>query len=489
MRKNGRISRFRQSLLSRYLLIIMIALIFLPIIIPISFGLYNELGVLVEDKPLSGLSEEAGLYASGLRLEKMWHAEALHLKDALPAEVDARLEELSRTYTRSMMFWVDGEGETQTAIGPVATSVSADAADREDSINPDLIPAHWTAAQAISFMKEGSNGDPFTIVAFIGDKAEAGQGFMVMQLPRIWMNKGRSPLYMNSYGWVLIFIVLLFAAVSWLFFEKIRRRLLRLQRAMTTGGQEGFPDLIPKGKPDEIGMLEEAFNTMVTELKDSRRRELEEEGLRKRLISDLSHDLRTPLTVVRSHVYTLGTESLSEEGRQSLRLMDERIADLSVLIDNLLSYNLLTSGRVILKPERKDVLRLMRESAAAWYPLWEKEGFEVDIDLEGEPLYWEVDEIWFRRVLDNLYQNIMRHASSGRYVGLFTEIRGGSRVIIISDHGQGLQSTTGAKGAGLGLSIVDLLLGRMKLMWNADSSSSGTSIVIFAPGDGNLNKT
>lgn len=87
---------------------------------------------------------------------------------------------------------------------------------------------------------------------------------------------------------------------------------------MVFTGQEGLPQIVPPGKPDEIGRLEEAFNTMVTELKAGRAREAEEEALRKRLVADLSHDLRTPLTVIRSHLHVLGKEPLSPHGQSSL---------------------------------------------------------------------------------------------------------------------------------------------------------------------------
>ncbi|MDQ0196179.1 sensor histidine kinase [Paenibacillus wynnii] len=474
MTKNKRFYLFRQSLLFRYLLIIMVALLFLPIIFPMSYILYNLVNELVVGKPTSTLTAEAGLYNNGQKLEQMWHTEALHLKDASPEEVNERLRQLSESYSRALMFWVNGVGELEHVFSPLDTATV------EDAMDEAHIPAQWTATESIAFMKASTDSNPFTVVAFVGDKAELGQGFMVMQIPRSLIKAVSSPAPVIIYGTVLLVLFLGFAVVSWLFFDRIRRRLLRLQTAMTRAEKDGFPGLIQKGKTDEIGKLEEAFNTMVIELKDSRRRELDEEQLRKRLISDLSHDLRTPLTVIRSHVYNLGKEKLSEEGARSLILMDERIADLSVLMDNLLSYNLLTSGRITLKLERKDILRLLRESAAAWYPLWEREGFSVEIELDEESLYWQVDEIWFRRVLDNLYQNIMRHAHGGLYVGLSTQIRNGVHAIVISDHGSGMNSDSNTKGAGLGLSIVDLLLSRMNLKWEVKSSSTGTSIVIYS---------
>ncbi|MEK3986100.1 histidine kinase dimerization/phospho-acceptor domain-containing protein [Paenibacillus sp. FSL K6-3166] len=472
MRGLGRIRKQRNSsLLSGYLLIIVSALLFIPVVLPLSFVLYNMVNEVTKGAP----PVDTSLYSSVAALEAMWHKEALQLEDASSEGINKRLDELSRKYTEATMFWVDGQGMTRLILTP-------------DKGNPDHgsgVPEQWTAAEAIYFMKESTKRDPLAIVAFMGDRVDAGKGFMVMQIPNKLLNKGA---YGGVGAWALYYFVLFvlfggFALVSLLFFRKIRKRLLQLQTAMTITGPDRMPKSIMTGKLDEIGRLEEAFNTMVAKLDESRKREIEEEELRKRLVSNLSHDLRTPLTVIRSHIHVMTKESLTPKGQQSLELMDKRIADLSVLIENLLSYNLLNSGRITLKRERKDVLRLLRESAAAWYPVWEKETFEIDIELEAEPLFWMVDEVWFRRILDNLFQNIVRHASSGLYVGISTESRNGKRVILITDHGRGIQSPSDYKGAGLGLSIVDLLMKHMELEWDMESRGDGTSIVIFNPRD------
>lgn len=473
MRGKGRIRKQRtSSLLSGYLFIIVAALLFIPVVLPLSFVLYNIANEVTKGVPPVGTS----LYASVKALETMWHEEALTLEDASAEAINERLQELNRKYNEATMFWVDGQGMTQFMLIPEGRD--------HDKANMDIrFPDQWTAAEAISFMKESRKRDPLAIVAFVGDRVESGKGFMVMQVPSALLNR-ESYGGLGAWAWYNFVLVVLFggfALISWLFFRKIRKRLMGLQTAMTITGPDRIPKSIATGKLDEIGQLEEAFNTMVAKLEESRLRELEEEDLRKRLVSNLSHDLRTPLTVIRSHIHVMTKESLTLQGQQSLQLMDERIADLSVLIENLLSYNLLNSGRVTLNRERKDVLRLLRESAAAWYPVWEKEGFDVEIDLEAAPLFWLVDEVWFRCILDNLYQNIVRHALSGRYVGISTELRNGQRVIIIADHGRGIESPTDSKGAGLGLSIVDLLIQHMELAWDVESTLEGTSVIIFDP--------
>jgi len=245
---------------------------------------------------------------------------------------------------------------------------------------------------------------------------------------------------------------------------------------------DGIPEPVIVNKHDEIGQLEDAFNDMVVQLRESMHREREEEDLRKQLISHLSHDLRTPLTVIRSHIYSLQKERLSTHGVESIQLIDAKIHDLSGLIDNLLSYNLLTSGRYTLMTEKIDVLRLVRESAVAWYPLWEKEHFEVDVNIlniQGEPLFWDVDEGWFRRIVDNLFQNVVRHARSGGYIGVYSEVRHGEVSIVIIDHGEGMSSSTDAKGVGIGLAIVAFLTREMGLRLETISSSEGTRVYLY----------
>lgn len=325
----------------------------------------------------------------------------------------------------------------------------------------------------------------FTVVAFIGDAESLGKGFMVIEVPKEVQSTRSDSVSDRTFYFVYVLILLMFVAfvaVSWMFFVNMRRRLLSLQYAMTVQGQNGLPEPIQVKREDEIGQLENAFNGMVAKLGRSLKREREEEELRKRLIANLSHDLRTPLTVIRGHVHTLQKEPLSDRGQELLKLTESKLGDLGGLIDNLLSYNLLTSGRYTLQPVQADVLRIVRESAAAWYPLWEKEGFEVDVSLQEEPLWWLVDIQWFRRILDNLFQNVLRHAHSGLYIGIATETAGGRTAIVISDHGQGMQSSSGGKGAGIGLAIIGFLTREMGLSMLIESSSQGTRVLLYPAG-------
>lgn len=461
MSRRQNTGRFRNSLTSQYLAIVLSAMLLVPILFPITTSIYFLITVSINNLPPASSSP----YSNGSQLASIWHKEAASLDGASPQQINESLEKLRDTYPKINMFWVDAQGRTQLQLPKQA--------DRQLT---------WNASEAIQFMKNAVGGDPFTVVAFIGgDEAQQQQGFMVMELPRSLMTADMPVNRVEPiiYGSVFILLTGLFVLVSWLFFRHIRKRLLRLTSSMTLPGPNGIPRPIVQKKRDEIGQLEAAYNHMVYQLEAGRQREQEEEQLRKSLIAHLSHDLRTPLTVIGSHIYSLEKEPISERGKQSLQLILSKMKDLSGLIDNLLSYSLLTSGRAKLQLVEQDAVRVIRESAAAWYPIWEKEQIEPEIELDDASLMWSIDEQWFRRVLDNLFQNVVRHAKEGHYIGIrTTRLANNQQALIITDRGRGFKNHSPDKGAGIGVMVVDYLVKEMHLTWHINSSDKGTEIII-----------
>ena len=482
--------RFGRSLMSRYIILILAAVLFVPVVLPIISVIY----IVVVNNTDTNMNRAAP-YGDVTKISNLWSHEAKNLDGASDEEIKARLEQLHDSYPKSSMYRVNVSGETLFILGgedvTLLKSTSPDG--RTDTTlrwsldsgqtTETHIPSLWNVNNTVQFMKVASFRDPLTVVAYIGGaEQDKGQGFMIIEVPRslLQMNQSNWPMELLYLGIVMTLIFLIFIIMSILFFARIRKRLIRLQTAMMTTGKEGLPLPVDIRRSDEVGQLEESFNQMVHQLSDSRHREREEEQLRKRLIAGLSHDLRTPLTVIRGHMHALHKEELSEQGDRSLHRMEAKMEDLGGLIDNMLSYNLLTSGKYTLKLEEKDILRIVRETAAAWYPVWEKEQFEIDIDLPEEPLIWHMDEQGMRRILDNLFQNVIRHADSGKYIGISTQEIQGETAIVIQDRGPGMQPNSDTKGTGLGLSIVDLLIREMGLRKRVDSSDTGVQTYIYS---------
>lgn len=276
------------------------------------------------------------------------------------------------------------------------------------------------------------------------------------------------------------FIIVSFVVISWLFFLRLRKRLTLLQEVMSCSpNNNSFPKPISVQTDlmDEIDQLGSSFNWMIQQLEDSRKREYEEELLRHRLIANLSHDLRTPLTILRGHITRLNKESMSFEGQDSLAEMNHTITRVGDLMDDLLSYTLLTSGKHPFHPTSTDIVRLVRASVAEWYPAFEEKEIQLDVDLSTEKtFYWEVDPKWMTRVLDNLFQNILRHAAEGKYTNIVVDVE--KELIIVSDRGPGMDNSSYEGGSGIGLSALNYMLKKMKRKADFTSNENGTRVVI-----------
>lgn len=276
------------------------------------------------------------------------------------------------------------------------------------------------------------------------------------------------------------FIFVAFVILSWLFFLKLQKRLTRLQEVMSFSAKNNsFPKPISdqSDRRDEIDQLGSSFNWMIQQLEDSRKREYEEELLRHRLIANLSHDIRTPLTILRGHVTRLNKESLSLEGQDSLTEINLTITRVGDLMDDLLTYTLLTSGKHPFGPVSTDIGRLVRASVAAWYPVFEEKEIKLDVDLPAdETFYWEADPTWMSRVLDNLLQNIIRHAAEGKYAKIVVDVE--KEQIIVADRGPGLDNSSYERGSGIGLSTCNYMLKKMNLKADFISNENGTTVAI-----------
>lgn len=473
-----------KSLQAKYMLIICVALILFQAVYLGSAILFTSITQEM-DAPVPDFTE----------VERSWHAAAKALDGDLQQAVQQLYESWSVKYPEAAMFWVNGEGELQSSWNM----------ERE-------LPTYWTSLNTAQFIKSSYGNDPFTVVAFV---TEEQQGFVVIELPRQLFRAPINNLY-DNYGYLIIItiivILIFFIVISYMFFRSIRKRLLALQEAMNIRDVDSLPIAIEISKPDEIGQLEQAFNHMVIELKQSRAREVEDEQVRRQLIANLSHDIRTPLTKIRANAYTLSRHELPTEVATTANALEVSIRQLDELVDNLLAYTLLIGDRYRMELTTVAMPRFLREQAAAWYAVFEQQGFVFEVKLEEmrEP-NWHIDRSWMKRILDNLLQNVLRHASQGKYVAIesvscedYDAIRiidrgtgmsgmadqqwdqaGGVQQVGQSQHvgpaggaqqvgqaqpqqAQGQPSLHDGAGSGIGLSIVDMMIKGMGLSWTTE---------------------
>ncbi|MGM8216743.1 HAMP domain-containing sensor histidine kinase [Bacillaceae bacterium W0354] len=450
--------KFTKSLQAKYMLIIITAIFLMFLaqmtIVSVSMFIMDFTNETDESKSLNVTDYED--------VEKKWHEEASQIEDMTNDAIHDFFEKWQQQFPNASMFWVDGMGQLSEKMNM-----------------KDPQPSNWTSTYTAKFIKDRYGGDPYTVIAFVGEGEN--NGFVVLEIPRGDFAPPLQKMY-DRYGVILVLgmliIIILFIIVSYLFFRGIRRRILHLQVAMAMRDVNHLPIQIDVKNKDEIGQLEETFNQMVMELRESKEREQKEEQLRRELIANLSHDLRTPLTKISAQTYSLQKETMSPEAKNMVKTLETSIQEIDRLIENLMSYTLLMASKYQYRKEEIDVIRFVRKHLASWYPVFEKEGFEVDIELQPFKTKWSVDSSWLGRILDNLFQNVLRHANTGKYINVKSDSTDDYDAIIIKDQGKGMNEVSNEKGAGIGLSIVDMMVKGMNLDWEIDSSEAGTTIKI-----------
>lgn len=263
-----------------------------------------------------------------------------------------------------------------------------------------------------------------------------------------------------------LFLGPLVALGGWLLADRALRpteRLIASIRALDLGNLEGR--LAAPGAPREIGDLAREFNLLLGRLEQALRR-------MKRFTADASHELRTPITVLRtSFEVALRRSPDPEEDRIVLRESLQEVKRVQRIVEGLLALARADSGQP--EPVMRTPVALAALAAAATAslePLAQKKEVRFVCELD-EDIQVLGDEDRLRLMIVNLLDNAVRHSPLGRPIHLSLTLRNGSAVLTIADQGAGVRPedrphlferfyrgdgipSSNSRTGGLGLSVV-----------------------------------
>ena len=268
---------------------------------------------------------------------------------------------------------------------------------------------------------------------------------------------------------VLPFILLAAAVVGWVLSSWALRpvgAMIDELEAITDGRSLHRRLLMPSGRPDELGRLAITLNAMMARLETSFT------ALR-RFIADASHELKTPLTVMRAGVERALTDPRT--GPEALGPLDETLQEvrrMTELVDGLLTLARVDEGRLELHTEPTDLRALVAEVHETGQMLGEEAGLSVLLEQPDGPVVAEVDAGRIRQLLMNLVSNAVKYTPAGGTVWVTLSATPDAATIAVRDTGIGIapgdvgrvfdrfwradsaRSRTGERpGIGLGLSI------------------------------------
>jgi len=203
------------------------------------------------------------------------------------------------------------------------------------------------------------------------------------------------------------------------------------------------------------------------------RREVEMARLKSDFVANVSHDLKTPLSVIRMFAETLEMGRIGDEGarEQYYRVIARESERLSRLIDNVLDFSRIESGRHRYEPVPTAVEPLVRETLETFaYPL-ERQGFAVEVSVAPDLPEVSVDPDALGQALSNLVDNAIKYSEERKRLGVDVRVRDGQLAIAVDDAGVGIpraeqarifdkfyragrSETQGRRGSGVGLALV-----------------------------------
>ena len=188
----------------------------------------------------------------------------------------------------------------------------------------------------------------------------------------------------------------------------------------------------------------------------------------KEAVTNISHDLRTPLTAINGYLDLLEREEKNETVQRYLFQIQNRTEALKSLTEELFRYSVVTSMQE-LKKERVDVIRILEESLLSFYAVMQEKGIRPEIKLPGEPVFRELDTGAVNRIFSNIIGNALKYSDGD--LSVYMEETG---KITFSNTARKLDAVTAGRlfdrfytvensrnSGGLGLSIAKLLTERM----------------------------
>lgn len=131
----------------------------------------------------------------------------------------------------------------------------------------------------------------------------------------------------------------------------------------------------------------------------------------RRLMTSLSHDVRTPLTTLLGYLDASHRGVVTGKEREDyLEIARHKAYDLKEYIDVLFDWFKLNSSELTLSIERVELAELTRNVLKDWIPILEENHLDYEIDIPERPLFAKVDLDGYARILNNLVQNVITHS-------------------------------------------------------------------------------
>ena len=222
------------------------------------------------------------------------------------------------------------------------------------------------------------------------------------------------------------------AAIGWLISTRIVRPVRALAGAARQVSRGDYETRVTVAGEDELTVLGRAFNEMAGSLGSAEER-------RRRLLSDVAHELRTPLATIDAYLEGLA-DGVVEPRPETWQLLRTETARLNRLSEDIARVSRAEEHQLDLRPSRVHPQQLIDNAAQAATPSFTAKNVELHVAAGNSAPDVNVDAERIGEVLANLLENALRHTAAGGHVTLGAERDGAAAILTVTDSGDGLES-------------------------------------------------
>ena len=193
------------------------------------------------------------------------------------------------------------------------------------------------------------------------------------------------------------------------------------------------------------------------------------------MLSNISHDIKTPLTVILGHLEIM---RLNQTDNEEIRKVEAKAEQVMELINQFFTLAKLEAGDTKIEISKVNISELCRENILDFYDILQGEDFTVEIAIPETDIFIQGEKGAVDRILSNLIANAVRYGSDGKYLGLFLREDAAHVYIDVMDKGKGIEKEFAQnvferlytmedsrnrriQGNGLGLTIAKNLAGQL----------------------------
>ena len=235
-------------------------------------------------------------------------------------------------------------------------------------------------------------------------------------------------LYSKSYGEKLPFEVFIYVILGIIIFtvslvlqmNSMINYIGMIKEGVDRIAQGDFQtEILVKGN-DEFAIIAENLNKMMGEISELMDNEREVERSKNQLITNVAHDLRTPLTSIIGYMELLvNGNNIPEETRDKyLKVAYNKSLRLQKLIEDLFGFTKLNYGKIAMNIAKVDIVKLMAQLLEEFYPNFMENSLEYSLESTENQVMIEADGDLLARLFDNLINNAIKYGKDGKKVSV-----------------------------------------------------------------------